>query len=285
MFNVSVLPVIMQHLGEVKVADDSDFSRLKTLCQVHDEWKQVYNKNGVLVWTKTNDVSDFNMVKIHGSYSDITADSLYDVLHDPQYRKAWDPQIIEGYDICRINPNSDIGYYAMKLVKPLMNRDFVTQRSWLDLGSEKMIFNHSVNHAKVPPKKSFIRGISYLTGYYVVSLKGDPSEPGCQLTYVTQSDPKGKLPVWAVNMATSMVAPKVMSRLHKASRGYAAWKAQHKPDYKPWRFPEQSSLVQFDPADLGTMNDTENAELIDETSATEENGSDTGDELAKADEK
>jgi hypothetical protein len=73
-----------------------------------------------------------------------------------------------------------------------------------------------------------------------------------------------------------------MSRLHKACRGYISWKAQHKPDYKPWRFPEQSTLTQFNPADLGSMTDTENAELIDETTAAEENGDDTGDELARA---
>lgn len=35
----------------------------------------------------------------------------------------------------------------MRLVPPLMNRDFVTQRCWLDQGKEKIILNHSVNHA------------------------------------------------------------------------------------------------------------------------------------------
>jgi len=44
---------------------------------------------------------------------------------------------------------------------------------------------------KVPAKKNFIRGISYITGYHIVALKGSPEEPGCQFTYVTQSDPKG----------------------------------------------------------------------------------------------
>jgi len=73
----------------------------------------------------------------------------------------------------------------------------------------------------------------------------------------------------------------VVGRLHKACKAYEAWKAQHKPDYKPWRFPEQSTLSQFDPADLGSMTDTENAELIDETCAAEENGCDNGDEVAQ----
>jgi len=50
--------------------------------------------------------------QIQGGYSDITANTLYDVLHDPQYRKSWDPYILEGFDICRISCNSDIGYYA-----------------------------------------------------------------------------------------------------------------------------------------------------------------------------
>lgn len=43
----------------------------------------------------------------------------------------------------------------------------------------------------VPPKKNYVRGISYLTGYYVVAKTDDRTAPGCILTYITQSDPRG----------------------------------------------------------------------------------------------
>lgn len=258
-------------MGEVRSADDDDFERLRNLCERHDDWRLDYNKSGTMVWTKANDVSDFRMVKIRGTYDDVRAVTLYDVLHDPVYRKSWDPNIIEGQEICRIDSNNDIGYYAMHLPKPLKNRDFVTQRSWRDMGSEKIIFNHSVNHAAVPPKKSFIRGTSYLTGYHIVSTVDNGDRPGCQVTYVTQSDPKGQLPVWAVNKATQWLAPKVISKLHKACTGYDEWKASNNPTYKPWLHPEQNALPVLNKADiLPINNNSTNEEPSDETDITED---------------
>jgi len=43
----------------------------------------------------------------------------------------------------------------------------------------------------VPPKKNFVRGISYLTGYYVAAKTDNKDEPGCEVTYITQTDPRG----------------------------------------------------------------------------------------------
>jgi len=63
-FDRNFFIVKMQNFGEVKIAEDEDFNRLRDLCQNHDGWKQVYNKNECVVWTRTNDVSDFNIVKV-----------------------------------------------------------------------------------------------------------------------------------------------------------------------------------------------------------------------------
>jgi hypothetical protein len=36
------------------------------------------------------------------------------VIHDGQYRSAWDTAMLEGYEICSVLPNSDIGYYSSR---------------------------------------------------------------------------------------------------------------------------------------------------------------------------
>lgn len=51
-------------VGEVRVAEDADFNRLKSLCDDTNGWKQEYNKNNTTVWTKINELSEFQMVKV-----------------------------------------------------------------------------------------------------------------------------------------------------------------------------------------------------------------------------
>ena len=51
-------------VGEIKVAEDSDFQELRILCRNHDGWDQVYSKNGITVWTKSNENTSFKMIKV-----------------------------------------------------------------------------------------------------------------------------------------------------------------------------------------------------------------------------
>lgn len=45
---------------------------------------------------------------------DVTAETLYDVLHDTSYRRKWDTNMIDTYDIGRLTVNADVGYYSCK---------------------------------------------------------------------------------------------------------------------------------------------------------------------------
>lgn len=140
----------MLKLGEVSVPCDEDYARIKDACLLDKDWKLEYTKSSLnlKVWTKNNELSSFNMIRVQADLSDVSARLFYDFMLDSEYRLEWDDRMIEGFEICYITPFSDIGYYSVKSPKPFKARDFVTQRCWLDYGDglDKVVFNHSINH-------------------------------------------------------------------------------------------------------------------------------------------
>lgn len=224
-------------VGEVRPARAEDFEHFRRLAESVDGWNLHYDKQGTKVFCKVKDGSTVRLIKVVAKFNDVSCSLMYDVLHDGDYRRCWDDNMVECYEICQLDRYNDIGYYSIKCPTPMRNRDFVTQRSWYWKDDEFIIFNHTVHHKDVPLKKGFIRGSSILSGYYI-EKKGE----GCSLTYVSQVDLKGHLPKWLVNRASTKIAPKVIIKVHKAALGYQGWKAEHAPSYKPWIWPEQSIL-------------------------------------------
>lgn len=227
-------------VGEIRPAEDSDFEHFIELADGAG-WTKKTDKNGLMVWTRNMENTSIKMFKLRITFSDVSAATAFDVLMDPVYRITWDDAAIRDYDICKLDGYNDIGYYAMKCPAPLKNRDFVNQRSWrVRPREEYIVFNHSVSHKKEPPSRYFIRAVSYITGFVI-----RPSGQGSVLTYITQSDPKGKIPKWAINFALYKVAPKLLQKLHTASIKYNDWKASNKPEFKPWLNPDQNPLPLF----------------------------------------
>lgn len=73
-----------------RIAEDNDFDRLKQLVDDEVGWIMELDKSDTKVWTRPIDGCSFQMVKIQTVFHDISSETLYDVLHDPDYRKVWD---------------------------------------------------------------------------------------------------------------------------------------------------------------------------------------------------
>ncbi|XP_062423483.1 START domain-containing protein 10 [Rhea pennata] len=255
----------MSARDSVQIPDDRDFRDFRAECESEAGWSLTYSKAGVAVWVQLLEAErSLHKIKCRMECKDVPAETLYDVLHDIEYRKKWDTNVIETFDIGKLTVNSDVGYYAWKCPKPLKNRDVITLRSWLPMGSDYIIMNYSVKHPNYPPRKDMVRAVSIQTGY-LVQGRGAKS---CSITYLAQVDPKGSLPKWVVNKSSQLLAPKAMKRMYKACLKYPAWKLQHNPHFKPWLFPEQSPLPAVALAELSVQH-ADSLENIDESALAE----------------
>ncbi|KAJ3588403.1 hypothetical protein NHX12_011996 [Muraenolepis orangiensis] len=250
--------------------DEGVFTQFRQQCSSTDNWINKYDKHGMQVWVEVlstapkqgqRNASKIHMMKCRMAIMDVSAATMYDVLHDGLYRKSWDSNMMESYDVARLSANADFGYYAWGCPAPLKSRDVVTLRSWQVTDEDYVIINFSVKHPKYPPRNGLVRACSIITGY-VIKSTGPNS---CSFTYLSKADPKGSLPKWVVNRASQVLAPGVLKRVHKAGQNYPGWKAKNAPDLKPWLVPAQNTLPMMDPAEL-CLQRADSLENVDESS-------------------
>ncbi|KJH49166.1 START domain protein [Dictyocaulus viviparus] len=224
----------MVRISEARVWKDADYMKVRDLCENMQGWNE---KKGITIYSKTVPCNRYHMFKAVAKFPDVLPSLAYDVLQDTSYRTHWDRHMADQSFIGIINPNSDIGYYALSSIPPIRARDFVMQRSWLDTGNEKLICGNSVYHQDYPPKKGYVRGIAFLSAYLIKPL----SDKGCQIIHISHSDPRGTIPTWLVNRITRVLAPKLIRKLHDACLAYTKWKEENQPDFKPWIYPKQQA--------------------------------------------
>ena len=82
-----------------------------------------------------------------------------------------------------------------------------------------------------------IIAIFLLIGFCITPIFSNTG--GCEIGYVTHSNPKGRLPTWVTNKLSTSLAPKFIKWLHKACVEYPSWKQKHDPSIKWWLNPEQ----------------------------------------------
>lgn len=218
-----------------------DFRRFRSLAMEADGWTTHYSDAKITVQTKPppgGSKGGLNMVRVRREMKTVPTHVLYDNLHDAEYRKTWDQNMLAGFNICDLNKHNDIGYYGAKFPWPLANRDFCNMRSWMEFtNGEFLIFNHSVPHNDCPEKKGFVRAKSIVTGYYVMPLPNHPN--GCVLIYVTHTDLAGSIPHSVINFAMQKGVPGIMNRMEECAEKYITFSKERYPQghVHPWRTP------------------------------------------------
>lgn len=242
-----VVPTFVESKGQkYRLMQLPDFISLRDLAESQDgKWTTVHKdkQKTLLVESRPEDLkpgeksTGLNIVRATVEWADIAPETLFNTLHDADYRKTWDKKMIDGYNICQLDPRNDIGYYSVQPHWLIAKRDFCNMRSWMEFtNGEYIIMNHSVCHPDCPEREGFVRARSILSGYYMLPA----ATGGVKLIFIAHSDPKGSVPAWLVNNLMGSLTPSVLTNLHDCASKYIAWALDNHgaaANYK-WRTPK-----------------------------------------------
>lgn len=190
--------------------------------KINNSQSKTLNDEGeIYIYVKPSKKTNFNKIKIKTKLK-LKAEKIYEMLHDHEYRKEWDSNMIDGKVIENPTENTEIGYYSIKIFFGIKNRDFCTIREWYNDEKEYIIFNRSVEHKECPSNKNFVRAISYLTGYYMKKI----NDSECEFIFYSHSDPKGWLPSNLINWIMEKIIPNSIKKIKEACEKYDEWKKQ-----------------------------------------------------------
>jgi len=55
---------LTMEVGEIKIAEDSDFQHFRKIIDNHEDWEMNYSRDDTKVWTKSVPGIEFKMVKV-----------------------------------------------------------------------------------------------------------------------------------------------------------------------------------------------------------------------------
>ncbi|KPA77041.1 putative mitochondrial hypothetical protein [Leptomonas pyrrhocoris] len=229
-----------------RLPNKADCYAFRTFADSLDGFTLRYSRpHEVMVWDRKLPNEPMHVIKVFGVFRKTKENpqggcaprELYDMLQDPIFREDWDDYRLEAFRVVSLSANTDIGYYAAKSPVPLVaNRDFVNQRMWHDAGQDEfVIFNTSVPHTAVPPSYQkdthknkhgeFVRAMSKLTGYLIRPWRSPTTGEveGTSLTYITQTDPCGRIPTTITNFIATKFAPNTIRNVDKAIPLFRTW--------------------------------------------------------------
>lgn len=140
------------------------------------------------------------------------------LIHDIDERRKYDDVLSEIKIIDKISAEEDFLYSFSKSPMGVSHRDFVQKRIlYKDLENwDYVLALENAHHKNCPVKKGVIRADNF-TGYLIKKV----AEAETHLILINQTDIKGLVPNWIVNMVASKAPLVWINKLEKGLKSYA----------------------------------------------------------------
>lgn len=162
------------------------------------EWQLIDEREGIQVFKQNDD--QFATITLRGTATiDAPIQETYDVMKDSSRSPEWVPMVIEKKDLRTLSPTSRIESSLLKMPWPLQNRLFVNIASveFKADGSYHMSLKGIESPDESYLNKHTVLGIVHHSEF----ILRPKHENQCELFVEVNTDPKGLVPKWMVNMA------------------------------------------------------------------------------------
>ncbi len=166
-----------------------------SVLQAQDSWKQIREKQGITVFTRSNPNMDFKEFRSNMTVNG-TVEQFLSVLYDVDGLSSW------GYNVKKAHPVSSDGdtiqvYYAeAKAPFPYKNRDgvYLNRLRW-NSKERELFVEIDMPDDLIPEKENLVRMEGY--GSWIVRELNDEK---LEIIFQMQMDPGGNIPAWMANM-------------------------------------------------------------------------------------
>ena len=160
------------------------------------DWELSKNKNGIKVYTRKTDSSDFKAVKVDAVLTG-TPERLIDILMGIEKNIKWVYHTKTLRLIKRYNETELIYYAETSLPWPMKNRDQAIRiKVFPDSANRKVKITTVGEPGAIPATKGIVR-VPYFLGIWDVQALNNHE---ISIQYYLNVDPGGSIPAWISNM-------------------------------------------------------------------------------------
>jgi hypothetical protein len=152
------------------------------------------------------------LVRGYATLPDTLVSNVFYQIMDTKLRPTWDKNFDRFLLVPHANDDQcEILYCTLYAPFGVTPRDFLQYRRSVVEPGLAMIMMRSAEHPDKPPVPGFIRAESLISGY-VIRQKG----PNCELFLMSQTDIRGLIPKWMVNMVAAKAPAQWVDNLVKS---------------------------------------------------------------------